>query len=189
MSSKFQINFDIIPLMGENKLDTPVTKVGILPFMWIEQNLHILVMKPSAEAAYLGDPAFQIAKGTRRLHINDNWCDMREDDLRYADESFHESLLGTALREGEEEVGLKATNIARLFDLGKFTFISASRKQVKPLHMFAAEITDRQDFIAFEATTAETRWMTPEEFANAGRQDHCLISKEITDRLMVFLKK
>lgn len=192
MSDKLQTNFDIIRLYDEKKPAVPVTKVGILPFIVEKERsggrvtalIKLLAMKPSPKAKHMGDPSLQVAKGTRRVFINEEWHDMRDDDLRYADESFHEPLLATALREGEEEVGLKSSNIVRLFDLGCFTFVSASRGIKKPLHMFAAEIRDPQDFTAFESTTELTRWLTPDEFAEAGRADHVAIVSEIVARII-----
>jgi hypothetical protein len=112
---------------------------------------------------------------------------MREDDLRYADESFHEPLITTALREGSEEIGLRPGNIKKLFDMGGFTFISASRGIKKPVHLFAAEIIDQNDFARFEATTSETRWLTQEEFAQEGRADHILIINEALGRLSAYI--
>ncbi len=183
MKDKFQTNFDITRLYDANVAFPQVTKVGIVPFVALPA-LKILAMKPRASAKHLGDPAFQIAKGTRRIFINEAWCDMRDDDLRYADPSFYESLTDTALREGYEEVGLKSGNIVRMFDLGGFTFTSASKGIVKPIHIFAAQIKQTNDFSAFEATTSETRWMTPEEFARDGRDDHANIMQEVVKRLL-----
>jgi hypothetical protein len=179
---------EVTRLYPDEHIPAAVTKVGILPFIIASDgSLKILFMKPRAEAKKLGAPAFQIAKGTRRINVNGDWCDMREDDLIHADESFYESLLGTALREGQEEVGLQTSNILRLFDMGGFTFVSASRKTIKPLHMFAAELANTSDFIAFEATTAETSWMSVEEFAKVGRTDHIAIAGAIIKRLKEFL--
>jgi hypothetical protein len=182
MRDKFQTNFNVTQLYGKNKTPPQVTKIGILPFI-TGKPFKVLTMKPRTEAKHLGAPAFQIAKGTRRININEGWCDMREEDLRYADESFYETLIQTALREGEEEVGLKASNIKQVFDMGGFTFISASRGIVKPLHMFAAEIIREDDFAAFEVTTSEVRWMTMSEFSSIGRPDHVAIVDEILGRL------
>lgn len=147
------------------------------------QPTQMLFMKPCREAKHLGAPAFQIAKGTRRINVSGSWCDMREDDLRFADASFHEALLATALREGREEIGLLPENISRLYDMGEFTFISASRGHPKPIHMFAAEVIDKQNFCAFESTTSEIAWLSYEQFLAAGRADHQPIVREILIRL------
>lgn len=184
--NKLQTNFNIIRLYGENNAAPQVIKVGILPFTRADGALKIMVMKPFAEKEILGIPQFQIAKGTRRINISGSWCDMRLDDLLYADESFHEPIMETALREGNEEIGLKTANIKTLFDMGGFTFVSASRGTKKPLHMFAAEVIDKNDFSHFEATTSETRWLTPEEFAGEGRQDHVIIMHEVVERLIQY---
>jgi hypothetical protein len=184
-------NFNIVPLYDNSSAVPQVIKVGILPFTGLQgaglqEDFKILVMKPFAEKEILGTPQFQIAKGTRRINISGSWCDMRLDDLHYADESFHEPLIDTALREGNEEIGLRAHNIKTLFDLGGFTFISASRGTQKLMHMFAADILNRDDFGMFESTTSETRWMTPEEFEHQGRPDHVLILREVVRRFKTY---
>ncbi len=143
-----------------------------------------MVMKPRAEAKHLGEPSFQLAKGTRQIYINEHWCDMRDDDLRHADASFFEPLVQTALREGREEVGLKTSNIKRIFDMGGFVFTSVSKGIKRPLHMFAAEIMNEEDFDPFEPSTAQARWMTQGEFAKWGRADHAKILDEILKPLM-----
>lgn len=189
MNKKFQTNFDIVPLYGENNLLPQVIKVGILPFIR-EKNtpdsMKILVMKPSSENELLGVPKFQIAKGTRRINMCGSWCDMREDDLRYADESFHEPLIATALREGSEEIGLKPKNIRILFDMGGFTFISASKGTKKQMHLFVADIIDAKNFGRFESTTSETHWFTPKDFMTEGRPDHAAIIGEVVARLNAY---
>ncbi|MEI6730930.1 MAG: hypothetical protein WCL30_06685, partial [Pseudomonadota bacterium] len=103
-------NYDIIYRYDRNKILPQVIKVGILPFFIENGVTKFKLMKPVSEDKRLGEPRFQIAKGTRRINVSGKWCDMRDDDLVYADESFHEPLIDTALREGMEEIGLKASN-------------------------------------------------------------------------------
>lgn len=186
MKRKLQPNFDIIRLYPEAE-PPPVIKVGILPFISKEgtpgQATEIMVMKPHAEKEIFGAPKFQIAKGTRRINISGRWCDMRADDLLYADESFHEPLIETALREGREEIGLRPHNIRQLYDLGGFTFISASKGNKKLMHLYAAEIIDPKNFGKFEETTSEASWMTAAEFNTKGREDHAAIVNEAVERL------
>lgn len=183
MKNKLQTNFEIIRLHEAGSAPPPVIKVGILPFIKSVGGIKIMAMKPLAENEVLGKPQFQIAKGTRRINISGEWCDMRMDDLQYADESFHETLVATALREGNEEIGLKPENIHALFDLGGFTFISASKGVQKPMHLFAAQIIDTNNFGHYEATTAEVRWFTEEEFVHHGRPDHVAILRQVMQRL------
>lgn len=186
MKRNLQSNFEIIQLYLE-KEPAAVIKVGILPFvqenMPSGESLKIMVMKPHAEKEILGSPKFQIAKGTRRINISGRWCDMRADDLLYADESFHEPLIETALREGREEIGLRPNNIKCLYDLGGFTFVSASKGTKKLMHLYAAEIIDTRNFGKFEETTSETRWMTAAEFDEKGREDHATIVNAAVGRL------
>lgn len=188
MINKVRPNFEVIKSLEGGDFDRKVIKVGILPFIKDNSsedsdNLRMLFMKPLAENEILGSPDFQIAKGTRRINISGDWCDMREDDLIFADESFHETLIETALREGNEEIGLKADNILRLFDFGVFSFISASKGMRKPLHIFAAEMIDSNNFASFEATTSETGWFSAAAFEHKGRKDHVVIVKEVVSRL------
>jgi len=185
MRDNFQANLNVVRLYDQNNLPPEVTKVGILPFAVVpgSKKWEFMVMKPREEAKHLGAPMFQLAKGTRRIHINDRWCDMREDDLRYADTSFFEPAADTALREGHEEIGLKQSNIKRMFDMGNFVFTSASKGVEKPLRMFAAEIIDRNDFDPHESSTSEVRWITQDEFEALGRPDHARTLIEIAARL------
>src|SRR5690348_567695 len=99
MRDKFQVNIDVIRLYEEKNAPPEVTKVGILPFIAATDPAawRVMVMKPSAEAKHLGPPSFQLAKGTRHIHVSDNWCDMRDDDLKHADPSFFEPIVKTAL--------------------------------------------------------------------------------------------
>lgn len=108
---------------------------------------------------------------------------MRDDDLINADPVFYENLVETALREGEEEIGLKRRNILRLYDLGIYSITSARRQTQKPLHVFAAEIKEAHDFGTFESKTAEAVWMRPEQMVNGIRPDHSLILRGVIDRL------
>ena len=182
------MHFEIIKPDLDYTYDHKVIKVGILPFIKLENTgFHIMVMKPFAEKEILGNPDFQIAKGTRRINVSGGWCDMREDDLIYADASFHEPLIETALREGNEEIGLKSHNIKKLYDCGVFSFISASKGIRKPLYMFAAEISDSHDFEGFEATTAETQWFSVKEFESHGRKDHIEIVNSMFGKLQTVI--
>lgn len=178
----------LILLRKEKKEPEQVTKVGIIPFIphRDEAQWRFMLMKPHAELGHPGAaPEFQIAKGTRRINMGDGWCDMRDDDLINADPVFYENLIETALREGEEEIGLKRSNILRLFDIDVFSITSARRGIRKPLHVFAAEIKEPKNFGTFESKTAEAVWMMPMQLATDVRADHVQILKETLARLLL----
>jgi 8-oxo-dGTP pyrophosphatase MutT (NUDIX family) len=192
MRDKFQPNFDVIPLYDENNPLSDVIKVGVLPFLPGSgpDATQVLLMRPRAKPKHVAPPSFQIAKGTRLIHIDGHARDMGEADLQH-DPSLRESLLETALREGHEEVGLKADNIKRAFDMGVYLFTSESTGKTKKVHMFAAEIANKDTFDAYEPSTVATLWVTREEMEaridsrhrEPVRRDHAEIVEDILARL------
>lgn len=185
-------NYPQIILLREAKTELQqVTKVGIIPFIphVQEGQWKFMLMKPHAELGHPGAlPEFQIAKGTRRINMGDGWCDMRDDDLLNADPVFYENLIETALREGEEEIGLRRSNVTKLFDVGVFFFVSAKRGIRKPLHVFAAEIKEPGNFGTFESKTALTTWMKPDEFGGSARADHVSILQVVHENLTKIIR-
>lgn len=89
-----------------------------------------------------GGDAFQLAKG--RVELN-------------------ETNEQAAIREGQEELGLFTGNIVQIEEVGNFM----GRTTV-----FIAEIKDREMFGEPSFETAETSWMTLEEFNEVGRELH-----------------
>lgn len=79
-----------------------------------------------------------------------------------------------ALREAQEELGLKSENI--VFDtfqkVGKFVSGNVS------LVVFTAEIKDPANFGPTDDEISETKWMTPKEFFAKGRKQHTAIVQE-----------
>ena len=164
-------------------------KAGVVPFVR-EDPYRFYLMKPHAKIAGLGEPAFQLCKGTRMHHVpNVGWRDIRESGSRMPQ---METLIQTALREGMEELGLKPDNIARLFDVGPYGFSSATTGKSKEMWLFAAEINDPDDFLAEREVaggTAARQWLSAGEFDVVGRQDHRYILEDIESRLAAFYKE
>ncbi len=160
-----------------------ILKIGILPFIK-RAGLEYFVMKPAAARAELAAPEFQICKGTRMHYFEGiGWRDMKDGEPA---EYQRELLVETALREGREELGLNFINIISLFDLGSYHFSSASTGKLKQLWMFAAEVIDKSDFLPddkIDKTTAQRQWMSSDEFAQVGREDHRPIVADIHLRL------
>jgi 8-oxo-dGTP pyrophosphatase MutT (NUDIX family) len=183
-----KINYPRLILLREKQSEPElVTKVGIIPFLphTEEGEWQFMLMKPHSELGHPGGaaPEFQIAKGTRRINMGGGWCDMRDDDLINADPIFCENLIDTALREGEEEIGLKRNNIVKLFDMGVFSIVSARRGFRKPIHIFAAEMNQAHDFGEFEPKTAEVVWITSQQIKSGIRGDHVIILQSVHERL------
>lgn len=116
-----------------------VTKrVGLIPFYFDEDGqLKMFFMIPS-DPDYGGDKP-QIAKGAIEEGMNEQ---------------------ENAVREGEEELGLRQGNIAMIFRV----------YNGKPFPVYAAAISDPNDFGQFHYETKATHWLTPEEFEAQGRQ-------------------
>jgi 8-oxo-dGTP pyrophosphatase MutT (NUDIX family) len=113
-------------------IQTSSIKAGVIPY-YIDENgaTNILLMKPS-DPAYGGDK-YQIAKGM-------------------IDKG--ESVKETALREGEEELGLIRDNISGDVYLG-FDNI-----QDYALHVYMVRVIDKNNFNNPHYETGSTRWFT-----------------------------
>jgi len=89
-----------------------------------------------------------------------------------------ETPLSCALREAEEELGLKQRNlrgnILEVFD-GRIELYSCAYV----LYVFGVEIQDRYDFDKWCDETEFTTWMTLESFRTKGRKDHVRFVEEL----------
>lgn len=153
-------------------------KAGIIPFIVIGGERRYCVMKPISKQPELGDPEFQLCKGTRMFFAGGVWQDMKQP----LEHDEMESLEFTALREGVEELGLMIDNIKSLYDMGPFGFTSATTGKQKASWMFAAEIIDESTFLPLAElveTTAERKLVTLAEFEEIGRPDHVFILQHI----------
>jgi 8-oxo-dGTP pyrophosphatase MutT (NUDIX family) len=119
-----------------------IERSGVLPYYIDNGQIKILFMKPS-DPRYGGDK-FQMAKGKH------------EDG---------ESPLEAGIREASEELGLFRGNIEHTHKLGNF---------LGRTHVYVCQIKDPspEQFGDPCFETAETRWMTPEEFQAEGRDLH-----------------
>jgi len=151
--------------------DASVSKAGIVPY--IEQNgmRLYMAMKPVAKRPDLGEPEFQLCKGTRMFFDGEAWVDMRGG----ACSDTLEPLAETALREGIEELGLRLRNITSLQDAGCHYFTSASSGKPIISWMFLAKLRSADDFLPVEnitTITAERQFFTLTAFNKRGRPDH-----------------
>ena len=161
--------------------DGSCTKAGVVPFTRGDGYRYYL-LKPRGALPDLGDPPFQMCKGTRQFWTGSEWKDMRGIGLSAEQK---ETIAETALREGIEELGLKLDNIDALFDMGMFAFSSATTGKPKSMWLFAAEMHDMDDFLPESATTQVTQlrdWFELADFKVVGRPDHLYILEQIEAR-------
>lgn len=175
--------FSLVSTVEFTQPPDKILKIGIVPFIK-QGGLKYYFMKPKAAKAELELPDFQICKGTRMHYFEGiGWRDIK---AGMPIESQRELLVETAIREGIEELGLKLSNIIKLFDIGVYNFSSASTGALKQMWIFAAEVNDVNDFLPeneIEDKTAERAWLTAIDFATAGRIDHKPIVADIDKRL------
>lgn len=80
----------------------------------------------------------------------------------------NESAKQAALREAQEELGLRLKNVIpeTITKIGRFKSANVS------LEVFTGEVENPADFGPTDSEIAETRWMTPAEFMARGRAQH-----------------
>lgn len=100
-----------------------------------------MFMRPSNPK--YGGANYQIAKGR---------VDETDSDFLY-----------TAIREGEEELGLIASNIKKIYYIGEF---------FGRTHIYVANIKSIDKFTEFTDETESVVWMTADEFIQNGRELH-----------------
>lgn len=167
-----------------------VSKAGILPVWWEKGEPRFFLMLPKSLKPELGPAEWQIAKGGRRVwRAGQGWVDT--DTAGAAGESL-EPVLEAALREGEEELGLKRDNIKRLWDAGVCAFTSAQSGTPKYMYLFVAGVKDPLDFLAphqLDAKTESVAWMGVRECAGAARADHFALLERIDHALGAFRQR
>jgi 8-oxo-dGTP pyrophosphatase MutT (NUDIX family) len=129
---------------------TPL-KAGIIPTFKGEMLFMI------SSNADFGGPDPSISKG----HIDDG-----------------ESPEEAAIREGEEELGLKKSNFAskpRLIWQDEIKGLKASYVMA----IYAVEVKNKEDFGEFHYEIAETVWMTKQQFAKSGRKSQLAIVNSV----------
>lgn len=94
-----------------------------------------------------------------------------------------ENALEGALREAEEELGLRQKNILpgtlKLIWQGKIR----GKKKTLTLPIFTAQMRKSKDFGPSDHEISKTKWMTLDEFVEVGKRSHIPIVKKIAKRL------
>lgn len=124
---------------------TELKRAGIIPYVIEDGEIKMIFMKPSDPE--FGGPDFQIAKG----QIDPG-----------------ETALQTAVREGEEEVGLRKENMK-----GEVSYIGCFMHSIGIYTVQVNSTTDFDDVRFVENTeTGDVTWMTVDEFMISGRELH-----------------
>lgn len=117
-----------------------IPRAAYIPYYKEDNEIYIMIMIPS-DPNYGGSYP-QLAKG----HIEDN-----------------ESPKEAAIREAEEEVGLKRKNIVKTHYLG--TFLGYTE-------VFYGEVHSPTDFGETTSETGDSYWIEVNDFFNSGRDIH-----------------
>jgi 8-oxo-dGTP pyrophosphatase MutT (NUDIX family) len=137
-------------------------KAGIIPFLADGRGLFAV----SSDTKYSGSlPA--IAKG----RIDGN-----------------ESTKNAAIREGEEELGLRRSNMAAepfLCWSGELTGLDATYR----FDVFAVLVKDEENFDEPDYETASTHWLSRSEFASKGRSSQREIVQKVFDKIDAYLQR
>lgn len=124
----------------------PIRKAGIIPFIRTEKGIEMLFVRSSDPD--FGGPDPMIAKG----HVDKG-----------------ETPEQAAIREGGEEAGLKQSNFAGRPFLVQDQEIRGMTSTYL-MRILAVEVKSKDDFGPFHYETAETMWMTGEEYEHRGRR-------------------
>jgi 8-oxo-dGTP pyrophosphatase MutT (NUDIX family) len=178
-----QIKKIMIPGQEPTPADLLIDKVGMLPVVLEQGEFKVRLAKPLAKKPELGAPEFQLPKGTRQFFdaTANIWRDIgRGHDPQSWENVQLEPLPQAALREAVEEVGMVPENIQQVWDLGVITVKSASSGGDKRVHMFVAEVKDKNNFTAPDAAHAAAEnvdWFRPDD--PAIRADHAKFLQEM----------
>lgn len=130
-------------------------KAGIIPYIVEDSVVKMLFMK-SSDSAY-GGPDPMISKG----HVDEG-------------ESFAEA----AVREGEEELGLKKSNMDNSPFIAWKGELSGMDARY-PFHVYAVRVKNKTDFGQFHYETESVHWLSAEEFAQTGRKSQNSIVQSV----------
>ena len=141
-------------------VDLVQKRAGIIPYIIESGEVKMLFFIPS-DPAYGGDK-FQIAKG-------------RVDQ--------GEEVEKTAIREAEEELGLKKENIKSVTLVGK-EVISGMDNYKYDFYLYVTEVYNREDFDDFGYETGEIGWLTMDEYEKQGRKSQLGIVRKCYDKII-----
>jgi 8-oxo-dGTP pyrophosphatase MutT (NUDIX family) len=177
--------------------ETPVHQVAFLPFCYVQSlrppsvdDFRFFVLKPINRKPELGDPGFQICKGSRMAKLP-GLSDYEDTDLaNLPDGAELEPIMETGLREAIEELGMVLDNLKSVYHIGEVPLLSATTGQLSKVYLYAAEVKNPLDFEMpdpLKSQVADRMWVTLEEMQEIGRKDHTQVIKGTAEVLFQFL--
>jgi len=181
-------------LFYENSRKPGISKAGVIPYYIQGGKLYYYLMKPIGANPELGDPGFQIGKGSREILIDGEWVNYRPREHKsLASPRTLESLYVNALREGIEEIGLEMANIQAIQEWGVVEFKSERSGNIKTMWLFLAEIENPEHFGEPDEEHGNTEsrgWFALGDETDADiRPDHKQVLQTIEPALIRFLNQ
>lgn len=134
-------------------------KAGVIPYFIQEDGTPVMMFMAPSNARF-GGSLFQIAKGTIEPG---------------------EDIQEAAVREAEEELGLRIENITQVKSVGNTKITGLDETYM--LAIFVAEVKDPENFGQPHYETGKRAWFTLEEFKAQGRQNQQLLIKQAHDTI------
>lgn len=135
-------------------------KAGIIPYIRDGNTIKMLFMVSSNP--HFGGPDPAIAKG---------------------DVDKNESIRAAAIREGQEELGLKKSNM-KMDTLTAEVWVKLDNASSEYIFtVYSVEVKSKKDFGRFHFETKETQWLTAEQFQKVGKKTHIYIVNRVVERI------
>lgn len=134
-------------------------KAGVIPYFIQEDGTPAMMFMVPSNAQF-GGSLFQIAKG--RIEPGEN-------------------IQEAAVREAEEELGLRTENVTQVKSIGNVKITGLDETYM--LAIFAAEVKDPENFDQPHYETGKRAWLTLEEFKAQGRQNQLPLVKQAYNKI------
>lgn len=140
------------------KTDNPsiINRAGLIPFYVDNNEIKMLFMVPTDNEWI--DSVPQISKG--RIEPG-------------------EMIMKSAIREAQEELGLKRSNLLRIEPIGQYSSIM----------FYVGQINNPDDFDEFDPIeTKEIKWLTLEQYLEEGRQLHIPVVRDAIEKIKEIIR-
>ncbi len=140
--------------------DNIIKKAGFIPY--IKKDGQVLFMFMTSSNTQFGGSKPMISKGG-------------------IDEG--ETPKGAAIREAQEELGLKKSNLKQSTVFQGWRGSITGETETYIMAVYAGEVKSVEDFVKPSYETAAVHWMTKDEFLKSGRESHKHIVSEIAKKV------
>ena len=165
-----------------------ILRAGLLPYRLREGRFEFLFMKPTHKPGR-DNPAFQICKGGRMQRVVVEGGTVHLKDIRRGTppspevSAALEDYLHAAVREGQEELGVRLADIEALYDAGPVMFLSEKTAVQEWFWLYLAQMHENAVFSnALDKAVAQSCWLSREEFARQGRKDYVEILAQVWEK-------